>query len=192
MEQLRQAIQQMIDATEAEMEGFLSRCYTKSFKKKSYLSEPRQIVNEVFFVTKGIIRIIIVDRSGVEHTTHFALEHQFISDYTSYLQNTPAAYYLQALEEVEVIVMPRAAIEWGYEHMKDGQKMGRLIAEFYFTYNDTRIQHRYSKTPKERYDMINQVFPNIHNRAPQHMIASYIGITSVHLSRLKKADRLKT
>ena len=64
--------------------------------------------------------------------------------------------------------------------------MGRLIAEYYFIYQDNRIQNNYFRTPKERYDNITQVFPNIHNRVPQHMIASYLGITSIHLSRLKK------
>lgn len=64
--------------------------------------------------------------------------------------------------------------------------MGRLIAEWYFIYKDTRIKNLYALTPKERYDQITDVFPNIHNRVPQHMIASYLGITAVHLSRLKK------
>ena len=46
----------------------------------------------------------------------------------------------------------------------------------------------YIRTPKQRYDSITDVFPNIHNRVPQHMIASYLGITPIHLSRLKKAE----
>lgn len=85
-----------------------------------------------------------------------------------------------------MVILPRSAIEWGYEHMAEGQKMGRLIAEFYFLYQDERIRNLYSRTPKQRYDSISDVFPDIHNRVPQHMIASYLGITAVHLSRLKK------
>jgi hypothetical protein len=59
---------------------------------------------------------------------------------------------------------------------------------YYFIYQDDRIKNNYIRTRKERYDSINEVFPNIHNRVPQHMIASYLGITPIHLSRLKKAD----
>jgi hypothetical protein len=70
--------------------------------------------------------------------------------------------------------------------MEEGNKLGRLIAEYYFMYQDERINNRYIRTPKERYDLIETIFPNIHQRAPQHLIASYLGITPIHLSRLKK------
>ncbi|MCB0847724.1 MAG: Crp/Fnr family transcriptional regulator, partial [Bacteroidetes bacterium] len=88
--------------------------------------------------------------------------------------------------------LPRSSIEWGYQNLTQGDKLGRLIAEFYFIYQDNRINNRYIRSPRERYDSITEIFPNIHNRAPQHMIASYLGITPVHLSRLKKEDSAKT
>jgi hypothetical protein len=119
------------------------------------------------------------------------LENQFIADYSGFILQQPALYSLQALEETHVVVLPRQAIEWGYNHMEEGDRLGRLIAEYYFIYQDTRIKNLYARTPKERYDSIAEVFPNIHNRVPQHMIASYLGITPVHLSRLKKADSKK-
>jgi len=90
------------------------------------------------------------------------------------------------MENTEVIVMPRKATEWGYANMQEGEKLGRLIAEYYFVYLDTRIQHLYTLSPIERYSLMNKIFPNIHNRVPQHMIASYLGITPIHLSRIKK------
>lgn len=64
--------------------------------------------------------------------------------------------------------------------------MGRLVAEYYYIYQDDRIKNNYVRTPKQRYDSITEVFFNIHNRVPQHMIASYLGISPIHLSRLKK------
>ena len=92
------------------------------------------------------------------------------------------------MEDVEVIVMPRKAIEWGYENMEEGEKLGRLIAEYYFTYLDTRIQHLYILSPIERYNLMSEIFSKIHNRVPQHMIASYLGITPIHLSRIKNQE----
>lgn len=191
MEQLIHTIRQMISISEEELERFLRDCYLKTFRRKERLSEPGKVANDIFFVTKGILRVTITDLGGTEHTIHFALENQFIAEYSSFLQQAPAAYSLQALEDTEVVVLPRPAIEWGYRNLREGQKMGRLVAEYYFIYLDNRIKNLYAKSPKERYDEITHVFPDIHNRAPQHMIASYLGITSVHLSRLKKADRGK-
>jgi CRP-like cAMP-binding protein len=188
MKQIREVIKQMISISEDELNNFLNQAIAKTFKRQEIVSRVNAIPNEIFFIKKGLIRVLITDNEGIEHTVHFALENQFISDYSNFMQKQPSFYTLQALEETEVIVLPRAAIEWGYKNLQEGQKMGRLIAEYYFIYNDNRIKNTYSRTPKQRYDSITEVFPNIHNRVPQHMIASYLGITSVHLSRLKKAE----
>jgi CRP-like cAMP-binding protein len=187
MEQIRQVMKQIINVSEDELNDFLSQAITKNFKRQEILSRPNNIPNEIFFINKGLIRVLITDNEGTEHTIHFALENQFIADYSNFIQQQPSIYSLQTLEETEVIILPRSTIEWGYKNLTDGQKMGRLIAEYYFIYQDDRIKNLYVRTPKQRYDNITDVFPNIHNRVTQHMIASYLGITPIHLSRLKKA-----
>lgn len=188
MEQIRAVMKQMIDVSEGELNDFLAQANIKAFKRQEILSQTNTIPNEIFFVNKGLIRVLITDKEGNEHTIHFALENQFIADYSNFIQQQPSIYSLQALEETEVVVLPRFAIEWGYKNLTDGQKMGRLIAEYYFIYQDDRIKNLYVRTPKQRYNTITDVFPNIHNRVPQHMIASYLGITPIHLSRLKKTE----
>ena len=188
MEQLEKVIKQMINISESEWNEFQKQTFIRTFKRQEILSSPDVIPNEIFFISKGIVRVLITDKEGIEHTIHFALENQFIADYANFIQKQPALYSLQALEETQVVVLPRSAIEWGYGNLSEGQKVGRLIAEFYFIYQDNRIKNMYARTPKQRYDSISDIFPNIHNRVPQHMIASYLGITPVHLSRLKKAD----
>lgn len=181
---------QMIRISDVEMRGFLNRLSVRSFQKNDIVSKVGTIPDEVFFIVSGMIRVMITDTDGAEHTVHFAMENQFISDYSNFMRKQPSFYTLQALENTDVVVLPRAAIDWGYEHLAEGQKMGRLIAEYYFIYQDERIKNTYSRTPKQRYDRIDEVFPNIHQRVPQHMIASYLGITPVHLSRLKKASHV--
>jgi CRP-like cAMP-binding protein len=186
MEQIRQVMKAMIHISESELDSFLQKTFIKTYKRFEMLEAPNLVPDNVYFVNSGLIRVLIIDKEGNEHTIHFALENQFIADYSSFLQRNFSPYTLQAQEDTEVVVLPRSAIEWGYANLNEGQKMGRLIAEFYFIYQDNRIKNMYSRTPKERYDSITEVFPNIHNRVPQHMIASYLGITPVHLSRLKK------
>lgn len=176
----------MIRVSDDELDDFLGLCVTKKFGRLEYLSSANEVPNEIFFINRGLIRVLVLDIHGVEHTIHFALENQFIADYSSFLLRRPSFNALQALEETEVVVLPRQAIESGYQSLSEGDRLGRLIAEFYFIYHDTRIRNQYSRTSKERYDSIQEVFPNIHDRVPQHMIASFLGITPVHLSRLKK------
>ncbi len=181
-------MKQMINVSEDELNDFLSAAVVKTFKRQEIISIPNIVPNEIFFINKGIIRVLITDNEGAEHTIHFALENQFIADYSNFIQQQPSIYSLQTLEETQVVILPRSTIEWGYNNLNEGQKMGRLVAEYYFIYQDDRIKNNYVRTPKQRYDSITEVFPNIHNRVPQHMIASYLGISPIHLSRLKKAE----
>ena len=186
---LNAAIAQMISLSADESTELMSRCYSKQFGKKTIISDDEQFINEVYFIVKGIIRVKIIDIKGTEHTIHFGIENQFLADYNAFLTGQKSRHQLEALEDTEVIVLPRTAIEWGYKNMKEGEKLGRLIAEYYFIYLDTRLQHQYTLSPIERYQLMNEIFPNIHNRVPQHMIASYLGITPIHLSRIKSQSR---
>lgn len=179
----------MVKVTETEVDTLLQNAELRFLKKKACMSAPGKIPQEVYFINKGLVRVMVTDLEGVEHTVHFATENQFIADYSSFILKLPSAYTLQAMEDTEVVVLDRAAIEWGYDHMAEGNKLGRLIAEFYFLYHDSRIRNIYERTPAERYRMIDEQFPGIHNRVPQHMIASYLGVTPIHLSRLKKQLR---
>jgi signal-transduction protein with cAMP-binding, CBS, and nucleotidyltransferase domain len=187
MQQFIAAIKQMITIPDEEQQEFTGRCITRTFKRNEMLSRPNAVPNEIFFICKGLVRVIVTDKKGVDHTIHFALENQFIADYSCFMLKKPSLYSLEAVEETEAVVLPRAAVEWGYQNLSQGDRLGRVIAEFYFIYQDNRVANMYARTPKERYDTITEVFPNIHNRVPQHMIASYLGVTPVHLSRLKKA-----
>jgi CRP-like cAMP-binding protein len=186
MKALKAAIHQMIEISAEEMDGMLSRCYTKQFQPKAFLGRQGDVCHDIFFINQGTTRSLIIDTAGEEHTIHFSLEHQFICDYTSFMLQTPATNSIQAVEATDVVVLPRQAIEWGYANLKEGDKLGRLIAEYYFIYFDNRLKNQYLYTAAQRYENINKIFPNIHNRVPQHMIASYLGVSPVHLSRLKK------
>ena len=138
-----QAISQMISISETEFELFMDKSFVRSLAKNEIVSQVGMIPNEIFFINKGIIRVMINDHKGVDHTIHFAMENQFISDYTHFMQMQPSIYTLQALENTEVVVLPRATIDWGYKNLKEGEKMGRLIAEYYFMYQDDRIRNTY-------------------------------------------------
>ncbi|MCB0566778.1 MAG: cyclic nucleotide-binding domain-containing protein [Phaeodactylibacter sp.] len=110
----------MIKVSPGEMEDFLGACFLRKFRRKEILSQPFKVPQEIFFINSGIIRVAITDNKGTEHTVHFAMENQFIADYSCFMQKKPSLYSLEALEDIEVAVLPRSAIEWGYNN-------GRLL-----------------------------------------------------------------
>ncbi len=187
MKDIRFAIRQLINSSDEELDGLLVDYRDIRLPKKGILLQPDQPVDFIYFIQSGWLRVVIPDLKGREHTIHFSKAGDFITDYASFLLRQVAQHRLEALEPLQLIAIPRSRIAWGYANMAEGDRLGRLIAEQYFIYQDQRLRSLYSLSPKERYDSIEDYFPGIHNKVPQHMIASYLGITPVHLSRLKKA-----
>jgi hypothetical protein len=91
-----------------------------------------------------------------------------------------------------MIEVPLKAIDYVIKNMESGERLGRFMAEMHVIEMLKSVIQRDTKTIIERYNDLEAAFPNIHNRIPQHMIASYLGITPVHLSNLKKNRKILT
>lgn len=157
----------------------------KKFKKGEMLLHAGEICRNIFFVNKGICRTFFVNCKGEENTFHFTLENGFVTDYDSFLNLKPAYFSIQALESVEAVVMTYQTVHDGYKNLREGEKLGRMLAEKYMFIFADKIKSIYTLDPKTRYKNLNLQYPNILQRVPQHYIASYLNITPVHLSRLK-------
>lgn len=182
---IRKVITSLVDIPNDEWQDYSSQFDIKLFKKKTLLLQAGLVCKDVFFVNKGLLRIFFIDKDGRECTFHFVQEFDFASDYESFLRETPSNYFIQAIENTEVVVMSRRMVFDGYVNLKHGETLGRLLAEKYFIIFSNKIQALYTQTPMDRYKSMNIQFPGIHQRVPQSLIASYLNISSVHLSRLK-------
>lgn len=178
-----------IDISETEWKDYSQMLRTRIVRKKEIIHMQGNICREVFFVRKGLLRIFFIDCDGNEKTFHFAHEGTFATDYESFLKQIPASYSIQALENCELNSMSYEMIQYGYTNLRNGEKLGRLLAEEYFFLFSDKIRAIYTLTPLERYNNLKKEIPSIFQRIPQHYIASFLNISSVHLSRLKKQDR---
>ena len=107
-------------------------------------------------------------------------------DYESFINQTPSKLAIDALEDCEVVVIDYEDLEFLYDNTKIGNKFGRLISQEAYTYLHNSIIIRQTKTAKERFeDFINET-PYLLEKVPQYHIATFLGITPQHLSRLKK------
>ncbi len=182
---LQKIISSIIELDDNEWNYFSGSFEVKEYKKKEILLQANTICKNIFFVNSGLLRIYFTDNSGRESSFHFVPEHDFATDYESFLQHTPSKYYIQALEDTQVVIISNAMVLDGYKKLRYGEKLGRIITEKYFILYCKKIQALYTQTPLDRYREMNKLFPFILQRVPQHYIASYLNISSVHLSRLK-------
>jgi CRP-like cAMP-binding protein len=185
---IHKVISTYIEMSDEEWAHYSSMLQVKEIKKKTIILSEGSICKEVFFINKGLLRIFFVDNNGEEKTFHFALEKTFATDYKSFLKEIPSNYSIQAMEDTQVLIMSLDMILGGYKMLTNGEKLGRLLAEDYFFMFNDKIQAMYTQTPLERYNDLTSSFPKIFQRVPQHLIASYLNISSVHLSRLINAS----
>ncbi|NOQ91372.1 MAG: cyclic nucleotide-binding domain-containing protein [Flavobacteriaceae bacterium] len=178
------AIKSLIEINNEEWSYYSEMFSTRHYKKKEILLLSDNICDHIFFINKGLLRIYFIDKNGNESTFYFSQENDFSADYESFINRTPSNYTIEAMEDSEVVHMSYKMVVDGYKKLQYGEKLGRLLAEKYFIIFSRKIQNIYTKTPYERYILMNTLFPNIRQRVPQHYIASYLNISSVHLSRL--------
>ena len=181
---IKQIISNYIDINEEEWNGFSSKFTINNFKKKEVINNYGDVCQYLYFVEKGILRVFFIDEEGNEKTFHFAFKDTFTADYESFLKRKPSNYIIQAIEEVTLIQIPLNALHFAYKNLRYGERLGRLLAEEYIFVFTKKTKAIYTKTPLQRYLSFKKMFPDVFQRVPQHYIASYLNISSVHLSRL--------
>jgi CRP-like cAMP-binding protein len=113
-------------------------------------------------------------------------EHNYISQYDSFLLQQPSPANIDALEDTEVVNLSYADMQRLYVERPVFQIFGRKIAEMLFIMLTTQTTRLLTLPPEERYGVLVEQQPYVVQRVPQYMIASFIGITPEHLSRLRR------
>ena len=130
----------------------------------------------------------IKNNKGEIKIFNFRSESMVVTGYASYNyeDNLKSLVNVQCLEDCVLIKVPFDAINYVINHIKLGDRLGRYMAEAHVVQMIQYVIQRDTMSILERLENIDKNFPNIHQRVPQYMIASYLGITPVHLSNLKK------
>ncbi|PXY40978.1 Crp/Fnr family transcriptional regulator [Flavobacterium cheongpyeongense] len=184
---IRQLILSYIEIDDSEWQYCTTLFNIEQIKKRNFLLEQGKVCRNVSYVVSGLLRIYFVDYNGEEKTFHFSLENTFATDYESFLKGIPCNFSIQAMEDTIVITITLEKLQNFYKNVRYGEKLGRLVAEDYFFIVNDKIKAIYTQSPMERYQVMNAKFPKILQRVPQRYIASYLNISSVHLSRLKNS-----
>ncbi|MGZ8504533.1 MAG: Crp/Fnr family transcriptional regulator [Chitinophagaceae bacterium] len=177
---------QRVPITEEEQEFIASYLMVKKLRKKQYLLQEGDICKMVAFVEKGAMRLYRVNEDGSEHIVLFSLEGSFITDLYSFLTKEVSTYNIDAIEDCELIIITNSSSE---ELRKRSPKYQEFIfqqtTESYIQL-ERRITSITSLSLEERYKELIADHPDLIQRIPQHMIASYMGLTPETLSRIRK------
>ncbi|WP_207492629.1 Crp/Fnr family transcriptional regulator [Aridibaculum aurantiacum] len=179
-------IAEKIELTEEEKALFITYLTPKKLRRKQYLLQEGDVCKSVAFVEKGALRSYTIDNKGTEHIIQFALEGWWISDMYSMLTGEPSNQNIDAIEDSELVIISRNAQEELMERIPKYERYNRLLLQNAYIAAQRRINYMASLTTEEKYTKLVSTYPDIVQRVPQHMIASYLGLTPETLSRARK------
>jgi CRP-like cAMP-binding protein len=157
----------------------------KKLRKKQYLLQEGDICRDHCFILSGLMRTYSVDDKGNEHIIRFATKDWWISDRESLLTGQPSKFNIDAIEDSIVLLWSAAQMDELMEKLPAFSKMINGILSKSFIVSQNRIHEAISSTAKEKYNNFVSRYPDFALRVPQTMIASYLGIASETLSRLR-------
>ncbi len=175
-----------VPLTAAEQELITSFLRPKKIRKKQYLLQEGDVSRSIAFVEKGSLRAYSVDDEGGEHIIQFALEGWTISDLFSFLTGEPATYNIDALEDSELVLIDKQAHEQMLVQVPKYETYTRVQITGAYIAMQRRLTSIISLPVDERYANLLSTYPDIAQRVPQHMIASYMGLQPETLSRIRK------
>jgi CRP-like cAMP-binding protein len=168
---------------EAQIKIYLT---PKKLRKKQYLLQEGDVCKMIAFIEKGALREYSVDGNGNDDIIQFGLEGWIISDLYSFLTGEPATYNIDAIEDAELVLISKSAHEDLLQKVPKYETFTRLNITGAYLAMQKRLTSIISSSLEERYANFTTLYPNIVQRVPQHMIASYMGLTPETLSRIRR------
>ncbi|TAM99218.1 MAG: Crp/Fnr family transcriptional regulator [Chitinophagaceae bacterium] len=184
-ELLYEKIRENISISEEEFNFCKTLFQPKKLRKKRFLLGEDDVCKYTAFVEKGLLRSFIIDEKGTEHILQFSLEGWWAADLSSFLTGEPSKYNIEALEDCELLLMTKPAWDLLLEKIPVFERYFRILIEKNLIVTQRRLIASFSDTAEEKYYKLIQNFPHILQRVPQHMIASYLGVTRETLSRVR-------
>ncbi|MCD1117198.1 Crp/Fnr family transcriptional regulator [Chryseobacterium turcicum] len=158
----------------------------KKVSKHEMLLQEGEVCRNTFFVEKGLLRMYSIDKNGKEHVIQFAPENWLIGDRSSLYFNEKSRYYIEAVEDSEVLFLQPDFFSKLLEEFPNSIEKNDLIIQKHVKSLQDRINSLLGETAEERYLKFIKMYPDLLLRVPQWMIASYLGITPESLSRVRK------
>ena len=166
---------------------YLEESFKKvTFKKGATILHSNEIVNYQYYVLKGCLRAFFIDENGKEHTIQFAINDWWISDYIGYFSESKATLTIECIEDAILLKVSKEKVEKTYDKIPKMERFFRKKMERSFVSFQKRILANLSQSAKERYQNFIKMYPNIEQHVKNYHIASYLGITTESLSRIRK------
>lgn len=178
-------INRSVSLTQEEAEIFSASFREVKIKKRQFIVQPNFVVKNRNYVLKGAFRAYVIDDKGQDFTISFAIEDWWITDYNSYILQKPATMFVVALEDSTILEITYEKEQALKQSNHKFETFFRIRAERTAAFMQQRIISNLTQTAEERYNNFTEKYSEIVQRVPQYALASYLGMTTEFLSRIR-------
>lgn len=166
------------------LDGFFNKLKPLNLRKGDYFLNEGELCRKIALITKGVF-YSYYQKDGNDIIEDFCLEGCFLADYPAFINQTHAQKNFKALEDSELLTISRDELDKLYQSNRAYERAGRLIAEYLFTGWESKLRDIIFLSPTERYKKLIKTRPDILQRVPQYLIASFLNITPQYLSQIR-------
>ena len=172
--------------TDYERQHVLGYFSFRELKKRQFLLQEGNDCNEISFVVNGLLKSYLIDHKGVEHISLFASEGWWISDLHSFVYGGKAVLNIDAIEHTKLLVLNKMNYEMLLEEVPAMERYFRILFQNSLAIKDQRLLGAIADTAEQKYLRFLENYPEVAQRIPQHLIASFLGLSPETISRVKK------
>lgn len=172
--------------TEAEIDEAIFLFSTRSLKKGDYFVKEGQKCSEVAFIESGVFRSFYIAPNGNEMTYCFRFPGDLVAAYSAFITGNGSVEYIQALADTELLVIPKDQIDQLVTKNPAWIHFLKIIAEQQYLELEGRVFQLQRDSAQERYQNLLDNQPEYIQQISVQHLASYLGITQRHLSRIRK------
>lgn len=185
-------IEEKVALSDSDREAIRHFFVPKKLRKRQYLLQEGDLCKSMAFITQGLLRTYNIDDKGNEHMSVFGWEGWWLSDFNSFLTGQPAVFNIDAIENSELLLISRSDYEPLTLAVPIMDRYFRILYQNSIVTKERRLMNSITYTAEEQYLRLAQAQPQIIERVPQNLIASYLGLAPETLSRIKKCLAQKT
>ena len=171
--------------TGRDIESIKNVFVPKKIRKRQYFLQAGEVCKFFAFIVKGAMRQYTVDDKGAEHIIRLLIENWWAVDRESYTNLTPSSYYIDAWEETDTLLVTKADYVEHLSSISAMKEMSTRLDENHAFAFQKRVNAIISLSAEERYADLEKTYPEFLQRFPQHIIASYLGVSRETLSRAR-------
>jgi CRP-like cAMP-binding protein len=182
---LIQEIKKHIDLITEEEELITTAFRYKKVRRNQVLVQPPDIAVYEHFVVSGCLVQYYLDENGIQHTLMFAPEGWWTTDLPSFLTGQESKYHIEALEDSELLIISKQLLDKLLVKIPSLNNFFRVLYQNAVMAQEERLLNVLSTKVEERYLRFVKKYPQLQNRLPQYLIASYLGVTPEFFSKVK-------